>query len=77
MTANKYMSHLDYLQSSSKMLGRLPLFTFLVLVPPPSPPRSMLDKTKLFLCVIVVSCPKIEGGGGGGGGAGGIQEKNK
>ena len=65
MTANKYMSHLDYLQSSSKMLGRLPLFTFLVLVPPPSPPRSMLDKTKLFLCVIVVSCPNIELGGGG------------
>ena len=74
MTANKHMSHLDYLQSSSKMLGRLPLFTFLVLVPPP-PPGSMFDKTKLFLCVIVVSCPNIEWGGGGG--AGGIQEKNK
>ena len=66
MTANKHMSHLDYLQSSSKMLGRLPLFTFLVLVPPP-PPGSMLDKTKLFLCVIVVLCPNIEWGGGAGG----------
>ena len=76
MTANKYMSHLDYLQSSSKMLGRLPLFTFLVLVPPPSPPRSMLDKTKLFLCVIVVSCPNIELGGGGrrGGGYSGEEQ---
>ena len=69
MTANKHMSHLDYLQSSSKTLGRLPLFTFLVLVPPP-PPGSMLDKTKLFLCVIVVSCPNIELGGGGGKGGG-------
>ena len=75
MTANKHMSHLDYLQSSSQMLGRLPLFTFLVL-PPPPPPGSMLDETKLFLCVIVVSCPNIERGGGGRG-AGGIQEKNK
>ena len=65
MTANKHISHLDYLQSSSKMLGmRLPLFTFLVLVPPP-PPGSMLDKTKLFLGVIVVSWPNIELGGGG------------
>ena len=75
MTANKYMSHLDYLQSSSKMLGRLPLFTFLVLVPPP-PPGSMFDKTKLFLCVIVVSCPNIELGGGGrrGGGYSGEEQ---
>ena len=27
----------------------------------------MLDKTKLFLCVIVVLYPNIEWGGGGGG----------
>ena len=77
MTANKHMSHLDYLQSSSKTLGRLPLFTFLVLVPPPpSPPGSMLDKTKLFLCVIVVLCPNIEWGGGGrwGGGYSGEEQ---
>ena len=54
------------------MLGRLPIFTFLVLVPPA--PGSMLDKTKLFLCVIVVTCPNIELGGGE---LGGILEKNK
>ena len=26
----------------------------------PPAPGSMLDKTKLFLCVIVVTCPNIE-----------------
>ena len=39
------------LQSSSKMLGRLPIFTFFVLVPPA--PGSMLDKTKM---VFVRNC---------------------
>ena len=51
-------SLVENLQSLSKMLGRLPIFTFLVLVPPA--PGSMLDKTKLFLCIIVVTCPNIE-----------------
>ena len=54
---------INKLQSSSKMLERLPFFTFLVLVPPA--PGSMLDKTKLFLCVIVVTCPNIEQGARG------------
>lgn len=55
----KIINIMIYMQSSSKMFGRLPLFTSLVLVPPP--PGSILDKTKLS-CVIVVTCPNIEYG---------------
>ena len=32
--------------------------------PPPPPTESMLDKIKLFLCVIDVICPNIDWGGG-------------
>ena len=48
------------LQSSSKMLGRLPIFTFFVLVPRPPPLDQCWTKLKWFLCVIVVTCPNIE-----------------
>ena len=58
------------LQSSSKMLGRLPIFTFFVLVPPA--PGSMLDKTKM---VFVRNCCYMSQHWIGG--AGGIQEKKK
>ena len=55
----KIINIMIHMQSSSKIFRRLPLFTSLVLVPPP--PGSILNKTKLS-CVIVVTCPNIEYG---------------
>ena len=51
------------LQSSSKVLGRLPFLPLLFLPPPASGP--MLIKTLMFVHVIVLLYPNIEQGGRG------------
>ena len=51
------------LQSSSKVLGRLP-FLPLLFLPPPAP-GPMLIKTLMFVRVIVLLYPNIEWGGQG------------
>ena len=51
------------LQSSSKVLGRLP-FLPLLFLPPPAP-GPMLIKTLMFVRVIVLLYPNIEQGGRG------------
>ena len=57
-------NHLFYkLQSSSKVLGRLP-FLPLLFLPPPAP-GPMLIKTLMFVRVIVLLYPNIEQGGRG------------
>ena len=61
--SSKISAIYPWLQSSSKVLGRLP-FLPLLFLPPPAP-GPMLIKTLMFVRVIVLLYPNIEQGGRG------------